>query len=51
MFHEFDQDGGGSLSRDEFEKALREKLGALFVVCCLLFVVCFAVLYPGWANH
>ena len=35
MFHEFDQDGGGSLSRDEFEKALREKLGALFVVCCL----------------
>merc|ERR1712216_296962 len=31
MFHEFDQDGGGSLSRDEFEKALREKLGMMMI--------------------
>jgi Ca2+-binding EF-hand superfamily protein len=38
MFHEFDQDGGGSLSRDEFERALREKLGK-FVYLFVYFLV------------
>jgi Ca2+-binding EF-hand superfamily protein len=31
MFHEFDTDGGGSLSRKEFERALREKLGMMMI--------------------
>ena len=31
MFHEFDQDGGGSLCREEFERALREKLGLMMI--------------------
>ena len=31
MFHEFDADGGGSLCREEFEKALREKLGMMMI--------------------
>lgn len=31
MFHEFDSDGGGSLCRKEFERALREKLGLMMI--------------------
>ena len=31
MFHEFDSDGGGSLCRKEFERALREKLGMMMI--------------------
>merc|ERR1711871_614479 len=31
MFHEFDIDGGGALSRDEFERALKEKLGLMMI--------------------
>ena len=31
MFHEFDVDGGGALSRDEFERALKEKLGLMMI--------------------